>query len=95
MPRRRRGLDDQLKLRAIGDLKLTVSHGKVDVEHSHELGMGLDDFPDTLSSESLLPESSLDLVQDLLVTGLGLVEDYYQRQLAEMRGEYPPFLRAK
>ena len=55
--------------------KLTVSHGEVDVEHSHELGMSLDDFPDTLSSESLLPESSLDLVQDLLVTGLGLVED--------------------
>jgi len=55
-----------------------VGHGKVDVEHSDELGVSLNDFPDTLSSESLLPESGLDLVQDLLMTGLGLVKDLYQ-----------------
>ena len=72
-----------------------MSHGKVDVEHSHELGVSLDDLPDTLSSESLLPESSLDLVQDLLMTGLSLVEDCYQRLRADMKGEDEPFLRAK
>jgi hypothetical protein len=60
-----------------------VSHGKVDVEHSDELGVSLDDFPDTLSSESFLPESSLDLVQDLFMTGLGLVENCHQRQIAK------------
>ena len=53
-----------------------MGHGEVDVEHSHELRVSLDDFPDTLSSESLLPESSLDLVQDLLMAGLGLIEHY-------------------
>ena len=55
--------------------KLTVGHGKVDVEHSHELGVSLNDLTNAFSSESLLPEPSLDLVQDLLMTGLGLVKD--------------------
>jgi len=72
-----------------------VGHGKVDVEHSDELGVSLNDFPDTLSSESLLPESGLDLVQDLFVTRLGLIEDCYQRRAASKRGHYEPFLRAK
>lgn len=72
-----------------------MGHGEVDVKHSHELRVSLDDFPDTLSSESLLPKSSLDLVQDLLVTGLGLVEDCCQRREAEKRGHHEPFLRAK
>jgi hypothetical protein len=54
--------------------QLTVSHGKVDVEHSHKLGVSLNDFPNAFTSECLLPESSLDLVQDLLVAGLSLVE---------------------
>jgi hypothetical protein len=72
-----------------------VSHGKVDVEHSHELGVSLDDFPDTLSSESLLPESSLDLVQDLLMAGLGLVENCYQHPATGPELKHEPFLRAK
>ena len=72
-----------------------MGHGEVDVEHSHELRVSLDDFPDTLSSKSLLPKSSLDLVQDLLMSGLGLVENCYQRLSADMRGEDGPFLRAK
>jgi hypothetical protein len=37
--------------------------------------VGLDDLPDAFSGEGLLPESGLDLVQDLLVTRLGLVKD--------------------
>ena len=53
-----------------------MSHCKVDVEHSHQLGVSLNDFPNAFTSESLFPESSLDLVQDLLVTGLGLVKHY-------------------
>jgi hypothetical protein len=51
-----------------------VSHGKVDVEHSNELGVSLEDIPDTLSSKGLFPESGLDLVQNLLVAGLGLIK---------------------
>lgn len=54
----------------------TVSHGKVDVEHSDEVGMRLKDIPDVLSSEGLFPEPGLDLVQDLLVSRLGFVENY-------------------
>jgi hypothetical protein len=72
-----------------------VSHGKVDVKHSHELGVSLNDFTNAFPSESLLPETSLDLVQDLLMTGLSLVEDCYQRLSADMKGEDEPFLRAK
>lgn len=53
-----------------------MSHGKVDVEHSHQLGVGLNDFPNAFTSESLFPESGLDLVQDLLVPRLGLVKHY-------------------
>lgn len=52
-----------------------MGHRKVDVKHSDKLGVGLNDFPNAFTSEGLLPESSLDLVQDLLVTGLGLVKN--------------------
>ena len=53
-----------------------MGHGKVDVEHSYELWVSLDDFTDAFPSERLLPESSLYLVQDLLMAGLGLIEHY-------------------
>lgn len=52
-----------------------MGHGKVDVEHPDELWVSLDDFPDALAREGLLPESRLDLVEHLLVTRLGLVKD--------------------
>lgn len=52
-----------------------MSHGKVDVKHPDELWVSLNDFPNTLPGEGLFPESSLDLVEDLLVTGLALVKD--------------------
>lgn len=54
----------------------TVSHGKVDVKHPDELWVSLNDFLNTLPSEGLLPESGLDLVEDLFVTGLAFVEDW-------------------
>ena len=53
-----------------------MCHGKVDVKHPDKLWVSLDDFPDTLSSESLFSESSLDLVEHLLVSRLALVENY-------------------
>jgi hypothetical protein len=76
-------------------MELTVSHGKVDVEHSHKLGMSLDDLPNAFTSESLFPETSLDLVQDLLVTRLGLVKHCISVARLVIRKLYSPFLRAK
>jgi hypothetical protein len=52
-----------------------MCHGKVDVEHPDEFWVGLNDLSNAFPRESLFPESSLDLVEDLLVAGLGLVED--------------------
>ena len=53
-----------------------MSHGKVDVKHPDKLWVSLDDLPNTLSSESLFPESSLDLVEHLFVSRFALVENY-------------------
>jgi len=72
-----------------------MSHGKVDVEHSHQLGVSLNDFPNAFTSEGLFPESSLDLVQDLLVTRLRLVKHYRLAKDPAIRGSDSPFLRAK
>jgi hypothetical protein len=57
--------------------------------------MGLEDIPDTLSSKGLFPESGLDLVQNLLVAGLGLVEHCMSVVPPRPNSSYVPFLRAR
>jgi hypothetical protein len=58
-----------------------VGHRKVDVEHSDEVRVGLDDLSDRVSSKRLLPEPGLDLVEDLGVVGIVVVKDLLVRML--------------
>jgi hypothetical protein len=58
-----------------------VGHRKVDVEHSDEVRVGLDDLSDRVSSKRLLPEPGLDLVEDLGVVGIVVVKDLLEREV--------------
>lgn len=57
-------------------LALTVSHGEVDVQHANKLRVALNHIADALPGEGLLPESSLDLLQDLGVARACLVQHW-------------------
>lgn len=54
----------------------TVSHSKVDIQHSDQAGVALDDLSNALTSKGLFPKPSLDLVEDFGVVGVGLVKGY-------------------
>lgn len=54
----------------------TVSHSKVDIQHSDQAGVALDDLSNALTSKGLFPKPSLNLVEDFGVVGVGLVKGY-------------------
>lgn len=54
----------------------TVSHSKVDIQHSDQAGVALDDLSDALASKGLFPEPSLDLVEDFSMVGVGFIQSY-------------------
>ena len=57
-----------------------VSHGKVDVAHSHELGVVLQSLLDELTSKGFVTESSLDALEGLGVRWVVFVEDWRVRE---------------
>lgn len=62
---------------------------------TYQVGMCVNNLSDTLSSERLLPEPPLDIVENFSVCGVVLVQDVFQAQVrltksvTEMLREYP------
>lgn len=58
-----------------------MHHREIDVEHAHELRVGVDHLGDALARERLLAEAALDVVQHLGVLRVLLVEQAAEREV--------------
>ncbi len=76
--------------------KHTPQNTHCQVWGTYQIGMRVKHLRDTLTSKSLLPEPSLDIIEDLGMRWIRLVQDILQPEIcrteavAEMLSEDPP-----